>query len=262
MSAVGTMPPPALVRRACRKVLRQMAGGAVLQSCADGYVLVQAGCSVGGGVGRALVGYLATRGLISPGINGGYRLSDAGSAWLVRQGTPAQADFAAQHRAMIETDIAEPGTVRRCRINAHAAPLVYLHQRGLISASEREAGERLQRDFHLAQMMPRLGVNWDVTVRSGRSAPGAVPEMALAAKQRVRLALKAVGPELAGVLMDLCCEERGLEETEKSRGWPRASAKLVLRLALAGLARHYGLVLCRQRGTVECWLGDENNNKF
>lgn len=262
MSAAVKKAPPAEMLRACRRILRQMSGGAVLLGDAGSYVLVQAGDTAGAVVGQALVGYLVSQGYISAGAGGVYRMSAAGMACLARRQAHTPDHFAAQHRRMIDAEIAEAGTLRRCRINACAAPLVYLHQRGLISACEREAGERLQRDFHMAQMAPRLGVNWQAPVRSGRTAPGAVPEMVLAAKQKVRLALKSVGPELAGVLMDLCCTERGLEETEKVRGWPRASAKLVLRLALAGLARHYGLGVSRQHGQVECWHADKNNNKF
>lgn len=262
MSAAVKKTSPAEMLRAGRRILRQMSGGAVLLGDAGRYVLVQPGGKAGAAVEQALVGYLVSQGLISAGADRVYRMSAAGTACLARGRTATPDRFAAQHRIMIDAEIAEPGAVRRYRINACAAPLVFLHQRGLISASERDAGERLQRDFYLAQMAPRLGVNWDAPVQSGRSAPGAVPEMVLAAKQRVRQALKAVGPELAGVLLDLCCTERGLEETEKSRGWPRASAKIVFRLALAGLARHYGLGQCRQHGKLEFWHINENNNKL
>jgi hypothetical protein len=66
-------------------------------------------------------------------------------------------------------------------------------------------------------------------------------DAAIAAGQRVQAALAVVGPELGGLLVDVCCLLVGLEEVERNRRWPRRCAKVVLRLALGQLARYYGL---------------------
>jgi hypothetical protein len=47
--------------------------------------------------------------------------------------------------------------------------------------------------------------------------------------------------DCAGVVLDVCGLLKGLQSVESERGWPRRSAKLVLRIGLDQLARHYGL---------------------
>ena len=50
-------------------------------------------------------------------------------------------------------------------------------------------------------------------------------------------ALKEVGPETGGsILLDVCCEVKGLEEAEKANGWPQRAGKVV-QIALTRLAR-------------------------
>lgn len=137
--------------------------------------------------------------------------------------------------------------------NLRESPLAWLAQRRdkdgkpMISPLELEAGERLRLDFERGQMGARVTSRWDaaaVPSRQARGAPRTGLEMAdtvLAARQRVELALKAVGPELASILLDVCCFLKGLEQAERNGGWPRRAGKVVLQLGLAHLARHYGL---------------------
>jgi hypothetical protein len=85
-------------------------------------------------------------------------------------------------------------------------------------------------------------------------------DLIVASRQRVRLALQACGPEFSGLLMDVCCFLRGLEDVGRERGWPPRSAKVVLQLALDRLARHYGLTSEAQAGQsahVRTWLASD-----
>ncbi len=139
-------------------------------------------------------------------------------------------------------------------VNGDESPLSWLVRRKdkegrpLISHAEFDAGERLRADFYFSQMTPRVTGNWtgvSIDKNARRAAPGFGVELAdniVAARERVRLALRAAGPELAGILIDVCCYLKGLEFLEKASGWPQRSGKIVLQIALARLARHYGLV--------------------
>lgn len=114
--------------------------------------------------------------------------------------------------------------------------------RPLLAAHQFIAGERLRADFTVAQLMPRMTTDWSLAV-DGIAASGAetnATEAMIAARQRVHQALEAAGPEFAGLLFDVCCFLKGLEDVERERAWPHGSAKIVLRLALERLARHYG----------------------
>ncbi|MGD9669980.1 MAG: DUF6456 domain-containing protein [Hyphomicrobiaceae bacterium] len=137
--------------------------------------------------------------------------------------------------------------------SASESPLTWLYKRRdktgatLISQTQFEAGERLRFDFEIAQLMPRVTIDWaraatGCSRTSARAHHGLeLGERALAARERVSRALTAVGPELASVLIDVCCHLKGLEQLERAAGWPQRSAKIILQVALSALARHYGL---------------------
>lgn len=124
--------------------------------------------------------------------------------------------------------------------------------RPLITETQFDAGEKLAADYWQAQLLPRVTANWSVVApanRVRRATPGAGVDMrdaVVAARKRVHSALDAVGPELAGILVDVCCHDVGLEAAGQAAGWPQRAAKVVLDLALTRLARHYGLIVAEQ----------------
>ncbi|MBA8876710.1 DUF6456 domain-containing protein [Phyllobacterium myrsinacearum] len=175
-------------------------------------------------------------------------ITDTGRAFLRRADSGADI-YAAQHRSEAVIVVDDKNGPARVRRNDGESPLGLLHKRRdssgrpLISEAAFKAGERLRNDYTLGNLMPALGVNWSAagTGASHRSGNGVleITDAALAARHRVERALEAVGPELSGVLVDVCCFLKGLEIVERERQWPVRSAKLILKTALAALDRHY-----------------------
>jgi uncharacterized protein YjhX (UPF0386 family) len=176
-------------------------------------------------------------------------LTQTGTA-LARRNEARIEPFREQH-AELETRLVKTGeTMVEALVNTGESPLSKLAQRRnrngdpFLSPREFNAGERLRRDYTRGRIMPRLGANWGFVAAGrkqarGRGEAAELTDAALAARQRVELALDATGPELSGVLIDVCCFLKGLETVESERGWPVRSAKVVLKTALAVLARHY-----------------------
>lgn len=104
------------------------------------------------------------------------------------------------------------------------------------------AGERLREDFELAQIEPRVTQNWDSFLTAGtagQSGAGSDRMPGSAARQRVTGALRDLGPGLGDVALRCCCYLEGLERIERRLGWSARSGKIVLRIALQRLKRHY-----------------------
>ena len=128
-----------------------------------------------------------------------------------------------------------------------------------LTEAEFEAGERLRADFTRGQILPRLGANWEASISTGRRAgPGTeLTDGAIAARRKVEDAIRAVGPELSGVLVDVCCFLKGLGQVELERSWPARSAKLLLKSALGSLARHYNPGWAHNTGRILIWGSDD-----
>ena len=114
--------------------------------------------------------------------------------------------------------------------SAAESPLAWLASRKdkagrpLLSEVEFAAGEKLRADFWFAEMTLRVTANWSLLLGGGggqRGAPDIGPDIRdsiIAARERVGRALAAVGPDLAGVLIDVCCFLKGLEASERASG--------------------------------------------
>jgi hypothetical protein len=168
--------------------------------------------------------------------------------------------FARQHQLRARRRITDPdGKETVVTVDEAESPLARLRHRKYTDDVQFDAGERLRRDFTLARIAPRLGV--DLTAPIVRKARGqksepVLSDMVLAAKQRFTAAMRAAGPGLNDLLFDVCCELRGLEEAERTKGWPARSAKVVLIIGLDRLADHYGL-RARGRARLRGWQMEE-----
>jgi len=195
-----------------------------------------------------------------------YGLSDLGGAFL-RRARAAHDPFGGQHRVMEGRSIEGEGRSRRVvQVNTAETPLGWLRNRKdtdgrpLLTEAEYEAGERLREDFTKAGLTARVTADWSLAPGTapkrsgGKAGQLEMTDMAMAAKQRFFKALEATGPGLSDVLIEVCCHLNGLEDTERGLGWPKRSAKLVLKIALQRLAAHYGLTPAEGRsGRVRSW---------
>jgi hypothetical protein len=177
-------------------------------------------------------------------------LTEEGRAHLARR-SAASEPFLMQHGGVVSRERVRNDPIDAALVDEAESPLAWLARRRgpggkpLIDAAQFQAGERLRADFTCAGLTPRVTSNWVAPIAQGRRANGAslavFSDAVLAAKERFGMALEAVGPEFAGLLLDVCCFLKGLEIVERERGWPQRTAKVVLGLALDRLARHYGI---------------------
>lgn len=184
---------------------------------------------------------------------------------------PTIDSFRSQHLVLAQRQIATESGRAGVTIDESESPLAWLARRrgrngrAMLEPHQFQAGERLRIDFTRANLMPRTTSNWESPIASdrrgaGSNRAGAFTETMTAARQCVRQALDAVGPEFAGLLIDVCCFLKGLEDIESERVWPARSAKVVLQLALDRLARHYGYAAQargRARAPIRTWLDDD-----
>lgn len=236
-----------------------MEKAAVLRTLADGSTARTAVVDRAVAQGFVLRDWIACR---KPGRIAAYEITATGRAALRRlveddARGPAGEDgfaeaatpFADRHRVWGERSVAEADGPRRVRYNMAESPVMLLARRRerdgkpFLDAGLVAAAERLREDFELAQMGPRVAQNWERFLTAGDRG-GFRPEAGRAegprdARERVAAALRELGPGLGDVALRCCCFLEGLEVAEKRMGWAARSGKVVLRIALIRLRRHY-----------------------
>ena len=268
-AAVTPIPPDEqTLTREARRVLRRMCeSGAVLAVAAEmDKAVVVRDTEEGGNTRTAVVDVSVAQAMAlkdwiacdAPGRISRYRITSAGRAALnrlvaeqenrVRGFAEAQAGFDTGRAAEAALEEVERDPrARKGRYMLAESPLTALSRRRdkggepFLSDVLVAAGERLREDFELAQMGPRTGQNWDQFLTAGvTSAPGSGEGGGAAeAHGRLQAALRDLGPGLGDVALRCCCYLEGLETTEKRLGWSARSGKIVLRIALQRLRRHY-----------------------
>jgi len=224
-------------------------------------------------VSAELVAKLLDRSWLKGHADGSLSASQTGLNWY-QSARQTSAGFDLRHRMVAEREIELPdGTKATARVNEGESPLSWLRNRrnssgaALLSAVQFEAGERFRADFERARLMPKITADWSMPIGSRRSRRSGKPAdpldrsaAALAARQRVYDAIDAVGPDLTGILIELCCNLTGLENAERLLDLPQRSGKIVLQIALNHLARHYRLLgapVRRSHGAMRHWGADD-----
>lgn len=235
--------------RALLRVIRFLGKGeaTLRDAAAAGRLLLEAGERGVVGVAESVLADAARSGVIEI-ADGTIRLTTLGRN-AVKRAEAADDPYRAQHQVLESAVIATPARTDEVTIDHAESPLGLLWRRRtrdgarFLDAREFRAGERLRSDYARGRLMPRMGINWGGVGGGGRlgdaNGVAELTDAALAARLRVEKAVQAVGPELAGVLIDVCCFLKGLEQVEIERQWPARSAKVVLKSGLGALARHY-----------------------
>jgi hypothetical protein len=138
--------------------------------------------------------------------------------------------------------------------NENESPVLRLYMRKspkgerYLCESQFRAAEMLRRDFEASHLSPRLTASYGAGVGKGDrhfqfsdNHIANLTDKALAARERLHQAFTYVGPELGGILYQVCCLAGGLENAERVLALPSRSGKAVLALALKRLVAHYRL---------------------
>ena len=213
-------------------------------------------------VGRDVAEALALREFIAGNVTGRlarYAITAAGRAEARRLLAETESRRASSRGQAEDTDAAEdddaytpigkPQGVRKRSAGAES-PLHVLARRkrgdgdAWLSPDLVAAGMRFRENWEIARLGGGMSRDWGEIVAGrvssgGGAQPNGRPTRRLEAEQALAAAIKALGPDLAETVLMGVCEEQGMEDIEGRLDFPARSGKIVLRIALRTLARHY-----------------------
>lgn len=106
-----------------------------------------------------------------------------------------------------------------------------------------ETAGRLVQLFDRASLRQRVIMSYDPG-RVGQARGNGQADLsdtAADARRKLAAIAAALPSDCWSVLVDICLYDRGLQDIEGERGWPRRAAKLVLRIGLDQAAALFGL---------------------
>ena len=267
-------------RKTLAGLLRFVGGGATLET-GEGFLRLESADGRRQQIDPVLLGQALAAGLIAriaaPAASGaagraveraaGGRqtliLLPAARSFLRRAASEAEERFLAQHADIVATVAEVDGVRQAVRLDRSESPLAGLARlkdrngAAFLPAEALAAGERLAADFTRGQLQPRVTASWEPRLSGAaagsRGGMADLADSAMAARLAVSRAAGAMGPELSGVALDICCFMKGLATVERERQWPARSAKLMLRTALLALARHYNPPTPEKRTATRHW---------
>ncbi|MDG1456917.1 MAG: DUF6456 domain-containing protein [Pseudoprimorskyibacter sp.] len=256
MTAMPKLPDGKTLSVEARRILRRLCEAGAVLAVSDGMdkSVVVRGEARTAVVDTAIAQALALKNWIScdaPGRVSRYRVTADGRAALGKMVADEEnrARGFAEAQAGFDGPSAKPAVMPRSSRMRTDSPLQALSRRRekdgslFLELPLVSAGERLREDFELSQIGVSVTQNWD-TFLVGRTSNGGRSDSCPSgrgqeARARLEAALADLGPGLADVALRCCCYLEGLEVTEKQMGWSQRSGKIVLRIALQRLVRHY-----------------------
>ncbi|MCB1331745.1 MAG: helix-turn-helix domain-containing protein [Maritimibacter sp.] len=146
---------------------------------------------------------------------------------------------------------AETGRTARKRTAGAESPLTVLARRkrgdgaAWLPPDLVAAGLRFRESWEIARLGGELTRDWDklvagrVSSGGSRVASGGGATRRLEAEEALNAAIRALGPDMAETVILAVCQDLGMEDIEDRLEFPARSGKIVLRIALNMLARHY-----------------------